>query len=627
MAADISRHTRLSTLALAALGVVYGDIGTSPLYALRECFHPSHSLAVTDAHVLGVLSLIIWSLLLVVTVKYLVFVLRADNEGEGGILALMALSQRHKGHIPSRRLEVVVVLGLLGAALVYGDGIITPAISVLSAVEGLEMATPLFKPYLIVIAVVVLVVLFIFQGRGTGRIGRIFGPVILVWFVTLAVLGLVSIVQTPGVLLSGNPVFALSFLLKNPGQAFGVLGSVFLVLTGAEALYVDMGHFGKAPIRAGWFAVVLPALLLQYLGQGALLIRSPEAVANPFYLLAPDWLLYPLVGLATAATVIASQAMLSGAFSLTHQAIQLGYLPRMTITHTSAAQIGQIYVPFLNWAMLVGTISLVLFFQTSSNLAAAYGIAVSGTMVITSILTSVVSRRIWRWGWPATLAMSGTFLLVDVTFFSANALKIPQGGWLPLALGALFFLLMTTWHRGRALVNQHIRSITPPLVDFLGDAALHAKAKVPGYAVFMTHDPDTTPPALQQNVRHNQCLHEHVIFLTVMTQRVPYVPCDRQVNVIQLDAGVHRVIVQHGFLDMPDIPGILKECQKKDLTVPVPAVTFFLSRLIFLATPKPGMALWREKLFVFLARNSTRASSFFRIPSEQVIEIGLVVEI
>jgi KUP system potassium uptake protein len=627
MPADFQKETRIRTLALAALGVVYGDIGTSPLYAFRECFHHSHGLSVTRDTVLGILSLIIWSLLLIVTIKYLVLVLRADNEGEGGILALMALSLRYKDHWPSQRLGVLVVLGLLGASFVYGDGIITPAISVLSAVEGLEVAAPFFKPYVLIITVVVLLLLFLVQGRGSGRIGRVFGPVILVWFLVVAVLGLVSIIQTPVVLLASNPLFAFSFLTHHAGQAFSVLGSVFLVLTGAEALYADMGHFGKAPIRAGWFTVVLPALLLQYLGQGALLIRSPEAVMNPFYLLAPSWLIYPLIALATAATVIASQAMLTGAFSLTHQAIQLGYLPRLAITHTSPSQIGQIYVPFLNWAMLAGTIALVLLFESSSNLAAAYGIAVSGTMIITTLLTFVVARNVWGWTWSATAAVFLVFFVADVSFFSANALKIPQGGWLPLLLGILFFILMTTWSRGRALVTQHIRNMTPPLKQFLEDLPPMCTNRIPGYAVFMTQDPDITPPALMQNVRHNRSVHEHVVFLTVVTERVPYIPCERQVRISELDQGFHRVIVRHGFMNIPDIPAILLECQKQQLVVPVADTTFFLSRLIFLATPKPGMALWRERLFVFLARNSTRATSYFRIPSDQAVEIGLVIEI
>lgn len=627
MSAEYEKDARLPALVLAALGVVYGDIGTSPLYALRECFHHSHGLPVTREVVLGILSLIIWSLLLVVTVKYLVLVLRADNQGEGGVFALMALSLRHKDRDAHYHFGLIVALGLLGASFVYGDGLITPAISVLSAVEGLEIATPVFKPYVQIITVLVLFLLFYFQGRGSGRIGRIFGPVILVWFLTLAVLGLASIIQTPDVLLAINPLHALSFLTHHLGQAFGVLGSVFLVVTGSEALYADMGHFGKVPIRAGWLMIALPALLLEYLGQGALLIRDPQAVVNPFYLLVPGWLLYPMVGLATMATVIASQAMLSGAFSLTQQAINLGYLPRQNITHTSAVQIGQIYLPSLNWAMLAGTIALVLSFGSSSNLAAAYGIAVSGTMVITTLLISVVARTVWRWRQPLVFAVIAIFFVIDAGFFSANVLKIPQGGWLPVALGLFLFTLMTTWSHGRALVIEHIRSMTPPLTQFLEDVVPRITVRVPGHAVFMTQFPESTPPALMQNVRHNKILHEHVIFLTVVTERVPYVPCKDQVQVTELQPGFHRVIVRHGFMDTPDIPGILTECQKQELVVPVHEAMFFLSRLTFLATPKPGMALWRERLFVFLARNSARASSFFRIPSEQVIEIGLVIEI
>ena len=614
-------------LTLAALGVVYGDIGTSPLYALRECFHPSHGVAVNHETVLGILSLIIWSLLLIVTIKYLVLVLRADNQGEGGILALMALTIRDRDPTSSKNTALLVVLGLLGASFVYGDGIITPAISVLSAVEGLELAAHFFRPYVLIITALVLGLLFAFQSQGSGRIGRLFGPVILIWFLVLAVLGLISIASTPQVVLAVNPLFAVSFLSTHVGQAFSVLGSVFLVLTGAEALYADMGHFGKSPIRLGWFAVVLPALLLQYLGQGALLLRSPEAVTNPFYLLAPSWFLYPLIGLATMATVIASQAMLSGAFSLTQQAIQLGYLPRLSITHTSPAQRGQIYLPFLNWAMLTGSIVLVLVFASSSNLAAAYGIAVSGTMVINTVLTSVVSRDLWKWTWPATLAVFSVFLLADVGFLSANAIKIPQGGWLPLALGTLFFTLMTTWWQGRNLVARHIRSTCPSLRPFIKEIRSASLPRVPGYAVFMTQEPDATPPALMQNVRHNRCIHEHVMFLTVFTERTPYVACDRQFHLEELEPGYDRIFVRHGFMETPDIPAILRKCHKDRILVTVQQATFFFSRLTFLATPKPGMALWRERLFVFLARNSTRASSYFRIPSEQVIEIGWIIEI
>ena len=444
-------------MALAAIGVVYGDIGTSPLYALRECFHISHSLSVTLPIITGLLSLIIWALLLVVTVKYLLFVMRADNQGEGGILALMALGQRHREESAfPLRIGPVIALGLLGASLVYGDGIITPAISVLSAVEGIEVETTAYRPYTLPIAIAVLLALFAIQSRGTARLGEWFGPIMLIWFVTLAALGIKSAVQTPEVFVAISPHHAVQFLIEHPVQGFAVLGSVFLVLTGAEALYADMGHFGKGPIRLGWYSVVLPSLLLQYLGQGALLIRQPEAVTNPFYLLAPGWFLLPLVILATMATIIASQAMLSGAFSLTHQAIQLGYLPRMDIRYTSASHIGQIYVPTMNVLMLIGTVGLVLLFGTSSNLAAAYGIAVAGTMVLSTLLISVVARRQWKWNLPVVVLVTGFFLIMDLSFFGANVLKIPHGGWLPLLLGICLLLLMTTWNGGRRLIAKHL---------------------------------------------------------------------------------------------------------------------------------------------------------------------------
>ncbi len=626
MSLSANPHTR--ALALAALGVVYGDIGTSPLYAFRECFHPAMGLSASPSNILGILSLIIWALLLVVTVKYLWVVMRADNDGEGGILALMALAQRHKPRADrTPPLNLIIVLGLFGAAFVYGDGIITPAISVLSAVEGLDLATPLFKPYLVVMTVAVLVALFAVQGRGTGQIGLIFGPVMLLWFLAIGFLGLLSIVQTPYILHALNPALGLQVLAVHPGQGFLVLGSVFLALTGAEALYADMGHFGKQPIRLGWYAIVLPCLLLQYFGQGALLMRQPDAVAHPFYLLAPSWFLFPLVGLATVATVIASQAMLSGAFSLTQQAIHLGYLPRMIIRHTSPAFIGQIYVPVLNWFLFAGAISLVVFFQSSSNLAAAYGIAVSGTMVITTVLTYVVARECWRWSRPLAGLVCGIFLLVDVTFLSANALKISQGGWLPLAVGVLLFTLMTTWNQGRALVSRYLWRRMPPLKPFLEEMLASRPVRVPGYAVFMSPSPDVAPPAFVQNFQHNRVLHERVIFLTVITERVPSVLPADQINLERLECDIHRLTLRHGFMQTPDIPAALELCRTHGLVVPLEDTTFFMSRISSLATPKPGMALWREHLFVFLARNSRLASSYFRIPSERVVEVGVVVDI
>jgi KUP system potassium uptake protein len=617
-----------SMLALAALGIVYGDIGTSPLYALRECFSPAIGLTTTPPTIFGILSLLIWALLLVVTVKYLWVVMRADNQGEGGILALMALAHRDDG-APSfpQRLSPLIILGLLGAAFVYGDGIITPAISVLSAVEGLNVATPLFNPYVVVIAVSILFGLFAVQSKGTGHIGQVFGPIMLLWFVCLAVLGVRSVIQSPRILESFSPLYGIRLLVEHPWQGFVVLGSVFLALTGAEALYADMGHFGRGPIRLSWYTIVLPSLLLQYLGQGALLLREPDAVANPFYLLAPSWLIYPLVGLATIATVIASQALLSGAFSLTQQAIHLGYLPRMGIQHTSAVHIGQIYVPVVNWSLFIGTISLVLLFGSSTNLAAAYGIAVSGTMVMTTLLLYVIARHAWHWPVLVAGTVTGTCLLIDLGFFSANVLKIWQGGWLPLVLGLALFTLMTTWSGGRALVTNYLHLTMPPLAQFLTDLLARHPVRVPGHAVFLTQSHEITPPAFLQNVRHNTVLHELVVFLTIVTARVPLVPRAQQLDIGQFAPGIYRVTVRHGFMEMPEIPVLLLQCHEQGVPVNLQDATFFLSRINSLATPKPGMALWREHLFVFLSRNSRRTSSFLGIPSEQAVEIGVVVDI
>jgi KUP system potassium uptake protein len=617
-----------SLLALAALGIVYGDIGTSPLYALRECFSPAIGLTTTPPTIFGILSLLIWALLLVVTVKYLWVVMRADNQGEGGILALMALAHRDDG-APSfpQRLSPLIILGLLGAAFVYGDGIITPAISVLSAVEGLNVATPLFNPYVVVIAVSILFGLFAVQSKGTGHIGQVFGPIMLLWFVCLAVLGVRSVIQSPRILESFSPLHGIRLLVEHPRQGFVVLGSVFLALTGAEALYADMGHFGRGPIRLSWYTIVLPSLLLQYLGQGALLLREPDAVANPFYLLAPSWLIYPLVGLATIATVIASQALLSGAFSLTQQAIHLGYLPRMGIQHTSAVHIGQIYVPVVNWSLFIGTISLVMLFGSSTNLAAAYGIAVSGTMVMTTLLLYVIARHAWHWPVLVAGTVTGTFLLIDLGFFSANVLKIWQGGWLPLVLGLALFTLMTTWSGGRALVTNYLHLTMPPLAQFLTDLLARHPVRVPGHAVFLTQSHEITPPAFLQNVRHNTVLHELVVFLTIVTARVPLVPRAQQLDIGQFAPGIYRVTMRHGFMEMPEIPVLLLQCHEQGVPVNLQDATFFLSRINSLATPKPGMALWREHLFVFLSRNSRRTSSFLGIPSEQAVEIGVVVDI
>ena len=627
MPKHLNNQSSSVSLTVAAMGVVYGDIGTSPLYALRECFHESHGLPVTPDNVLGILSMIVWSLVLVVTVKYLLFVMKADNEGEGGMLALLALSQQSRPVDLRKGLNLVVTLGLIGVAFLYSDGIITPAISVLSAVEGLTLTTDVFTPYILPLTVALVALLFMIQRRGSGTIGSIFGPIMLLWFITMALLGLHSLIQTPEVLRAANPLYAIQFLIRHAGVGILVLGSVFLVLTGAEALYADMGHFGRRPIQLGWFVVALPALLLQYFGQGALLMRTPAALANPFYFLAPDWMLYPLIALATMATVIASQAMLSGAFSLTLQAVQLGYLPPLRITHTSAEQHGQIYFGLLNWFMFIGTVGLILSFGSSSNLAAAYGIAVSGSMIITTLLMYRVVQAHWQWSpLPAAMAVGG-FLLIDLAFFLANAQKIPHGGWFPLLLGAAVFTVMSTWARGRAIVADHLREQFPPLLQFAREVLSQVQCRTAGRAVFLSQHPDITPPALLQNVRHNKSLHEQVYILTVRTEPVPYVPSGGPLEITTIQENLFQVVARCGFMETPDIPRVLTYLAARGHTLPVEETTFFLSRLTFLATPKPGMAIWREKIFVFLSRNTQRASSYFHLPAEQVVEIGLVLEI
>ena len=627
MSKDLNTQAPPVSLAVAAMGVVYGDIGTSPLYALRECFHESHGLVVTTDNILGILSLIVWALVLVVTVKYLLFVMKADNDGEGGMLALMALSQRTHPVNLRKGLSLVTILGLIGVAFLYSDGIITPAISVLSAVEGLTLATDFFNPYILPITLCLVALLFTIQRRGSGKIGSVFGPIMLVWFTTMALLGLASLLHTPEVLLAANPLYGLAFLIHHAGIGFLVLGGVFLVLTGAEALYADMGHFGRRPIQLGWFAVALPALLLQYFGQGALLMRDPSALANPFYHLAPDWMLYPLIVLATLATVIASQAMLSGAFSLTLQAVQLGYLPPLRITHTSAQQHGQIYFGVLNWLMFVGTAGLILSFGSASNLAAAYGLAVSGSMIITTLLMYRVARSHWQWSLPGATMAVGLFLTIDLAFFLANAQKIPHGGWFPLLLGAAIFTVMSTWARGRAIVADHLRAQFPTVLRFVSEVASTVQCRTAGNAVFLSQHPDVTPPALLQNVRHNKVLHEHVYLLTVRTEPVPFVSSGGPLVIVPLQHNLFQVVAQCGFMERPDIPRVLARLEEHGHLLRVNETTFFLSRITFLATPKPGMAIWREKLFVLLSRNTQRASSYFNLPSEQVVEIGLVLEI
>jgi KUP system potassium uptake protein len=612
-------------LALAALGVVYGDIGTSPLYALRESFHSAHAVPVTPANVIGVLSLIFWALVIVISIKYVTYVMRADNQGEGGILALMALVPAdYRG--PNSR-GVLIALGLFGSALLYGDGMITPAITVLSAMEGLKVATPLFEPYVVPLTVAILVVLFLVQYRGTASVGAIFGPVMVVWFVLIALLGLRALVLEPHVLAAVNPVHGIDFFARNGYQAFVVLGSVFLVVTGGEALYADMGHFGKPPIRIAWFSLVLPALMLNYFGQGALLLRQPEAAENPFFYLSPTWLLLPLVGLATLAAIIASQALISAVFSLTHQAVQLGYSPRMAIQYTSAHTMGQIYVKHVNFALMVATIALVLAFRSSTNLAAAYGIAVTGTMGITTVLAYVVARHVWGWSRWAAGTITAVFLAVDLAFFSANVLKIAHGGWVPLLIGAVIFSFMTTWKKGRQVVGDALKARAYPFAQFLKDITAKPPVRVPGTAVFMTGSGAGTPPTLMHNVEHNKVLHGQIVFLTVITSDVPHVPAESRLRIEPLGANFFRVTVAYGFMEEPNVPAALMAARDQGLAIDLADTTYFLGRETLLATPGGSMAAWREHLFVLMSRNAMRATAFFKIPSERVVELGMQLEI
>ncbi|MFL5538652.1 MAG: potassium transporter Kup [Longimicrobiaceae bacterium] len=620
-------RTYFLTLSLGALGVVYGDIGTSPLYALRECFHHATGIAPTPANVLGILSLIVWSLILVVSVKYLVFVMRADNRGEGGILALLALVAPPRGADPRGGKRLLVLMGVFGAALLYGDGMITPAITVLSAVEGLNVATPFFEAYIIPISIAILVGLFMVQSRGTAAIGRVFGPVMLLWFLGIAALGLVEAVRRPEVFLAVSPHHAVRFMVQHGYLGFLVLGSVFLVVTGGEALYADMGHFGRNPIRMAWFSLALPALLLNYFGQGALVLRDPTAVENPFYRLAPAWALYPLVALATAAAVIASQALISGAFSLTRQAVQLGFSPRVDVEHTSSREIGQIYIPGVNRLLMVACIALVVGFRSSSNLAAAYGIAVTGTMGITTVLFYFVARE--RFGW--TRVQAGTpacfFLVIDLAFFLANATKIAHGGWFPLLVGAAVFTAMTTWKSGRRILAQRLAETTLPVDLFLEDVGRSPPHRVPGTAVFMFGNPTGVPPALLHNLKHNQVLHETVVLLRVDTAEVPAVdPADRTI-VEALGHGFFRMVMRYGFMEDPDVPGALAEVKHPGLSLPPMRTTYFLGRETLIASKKPGMAIWREQLFAVMARNARTATSFFGLPPNRVVELGAQIEL
>lgn len=611
---------------LGALGVVYGDIGTSPLYAIRECFHGAHGLPLSRDNILGILSLIFWSLSIVVTIKYLTIVMRADNRGEGGVLALLALAHPRRRAMNVRQ-QALVSLGLFGAALLYGDSMLTPAISVLSAVEGAKIVTSFFEPFVIPVTLAILVGIFAVQARGTQKIGTYFGPLILMWFSTMAILGVLSIVQDPSVLWALNPAYAVSYFWNNGWHGFPVLGAVFLVLTGAESLYADMGHFGRKVIQYGWVTVTFPALILNYFGQGALLLRNPEAISSPFFLLAPSWLLIPLVILATMATVIASQAVISGAFSITRQAVQLGYLPRLEVRHTSSDEIGQIYVPFVNWGLLAVTIILVLTFKTSSNLASAYGIAVSSCMVITTIMTFFVARQVWRLSILQSCLLLGGFFVIDLMFLSANLMKVFQGGYVPLLIGAVIFMLMATWKKGRYLLGERLKNALMSPERFLKEVAPTFPNRLPGTAIFMARSTNLIPPALFHNVKHNQVLHETVVLLSVRTEEIPHVPIPARVEVESLGMGFYSVIVHYGFMDSPNIPEAMRLCAEQGLKLNPITTTYFLSRETLIANPIPGMAIWREHIFSFMTKNAYRAATFFKIPAHQVVELGIEIEI
>jgi len=616
--------SRLAALSLAALGVVYGDIGTSPLYTMKEVFAGNHPIPLTPDNVLGILSLILWSLLVVVSVKYVIFIMRADNRGEGGIMALIALAL-HDAKGQPRRERMIMLIGILGAGMFYGDGVVTPAISVLSAVEGLEVATPAFKPFIIPITLLVLFFLFFVQRKGTASIGSLFGPLMMLWFSTLALLGLYNLLAHPGVLRALDPSYGIDFLFHNRSIAIVAMGAVVLSVTGAEALYADMGHFGRRPIQLAWFGFVLPALILNYFGQGALLLAEPGAIQNPFYHLAPGWALYPLVALSTMATVIASQAVISGAFSVTRQAMQLGFVPRFEVQYTSEKAQGQVYLPGVNWGLFAAVVVLVLGFKSTNNLAAAYGIAVTGDMVITSLLATVVAAKVWGWGWTRAVALFTCFLVVELTFLFANLLKIPDGGWFPLVAGVLVFTLMTTWKRGRLLLAERLRGEGIELELFIDALLVSMPARVAGTAVFMNSNPTGVPHAMLHNLMHNKVLHERVIVVAVQMFDVPYVPEIDRVEVHKLKGDFYSVIVQYGFKDDPDIPAALALCAEQGLLFEMMETSFFLGRETLIPRLGSEMALWREKLFIAMFRNAGSATSFFKIPSNRVVELGTQV--
>jgi KUP system potassium uptake protein len=622
------RGRRLAVLTLTALGVVYGDIGTSPLYTLKECFSPTHGLAATPLNVYGILSLIFWSLMLVVVFKYLVFILRADNRGEGGVLAMLALVIQRKHRFGEQRGRVILIaLGIFGTALLYGDGIITPAISVLGAMEGLEVVAPALEPYVVMVTVAILFGLFMIQRTGTGRVGKAFGPVTLVWFVTIGTLGAAQIVREPGVLVAINPWYAVQFFIAHGFLSFVVLGSVFLAVTGAEALYADVGHFGKRPIRLAFFALVLPSLLLNYFGQGALLLHDASAVANPFYMLAPRAFVYPLLVISTLAAIVASQALISGAFSLARQSVQLGYSPRLTIVHTSEQEHGQIYVPEVNTALMIGTLLIVLKFQSSGALGAAYGIAVTGTMSITTLLFAVIARSRWEWPMWKVGALAGVFFSFDLAFLGANLLKIQDGGWVPLVIAIGLFTLMTTWKAGRELLSDITKRASLPLDVLIADIRRRPPMRVPGTAVFLTSDTTGAPVVLLHHLKHNKALHRQVVLMSIGAAETPDVEDSERVSLTTLEEGFFRVRATYGFMETPSVPEIMRVCRGLGIQTKPNETSFYLGHERLLTTGKEKMARWRKRLFVVMSRNARPATEYFQIPPNRAVELGAQIEI
>ncbi len=627
MEAKAATGRYLAVLTVGALGVVYGDIGTSPLYAFKQCFSGTHGIPVTHDNVLGILSLIFWSLLVIVSLKYLGIILRATNRGEGGILALMALAFPRHNAGASKRRALLIGLGVFGAALLYGDGMITPAISVLSAMEGLTVAAPAMEHFVIPFTIVTLIGLFAAQSRGTGKVGAIFGPVMVIWFIVLGCLGIRGIRKYPEVVYSLNPLYGLDFLGHHGWHGFLVLGAVFLAVTGAEALYADVGHFGTRPIRIAWFTIVLPGLFLNYLGQGGMVLHDPRTIANPFYLLAPHWALYLLVGLSTAATVIASQALISGAFSLTIQAIQLGYLPRLAVRHTSSLERGQIYLPHVNWTLMLAAIGLVLGFRSSDGMASAYGIAVTLTMLSTTVLFYFAARRVWGWHAVRASLACGLFLVVETAFFVANAVKVMNGGWFPLVIGLIIFMFMATWKRGRQLLWNKLRPASMPLDQFLENIATSSHlTRVPGTALFMTANPEGTPIALLHNLKHNKILHTRNIVLTILTDEVPVVHAARRLEITNAGSGFYQIVAHYGFMEEPNVPELLASATLEGGPIEISSTTFFLSRETIVVNTCRSMTRWRQWLFSVMSRNAQSAGTFYRIPANRVVELGMQVE-